>query len=305
MTQPHMGNGAAGYSIRVVSRLTGISADTLRMWERRYGFPKPDRNSTGVRVYAQDHVERLLMVSRALKAGYRAGEVIHQSRDDLAELLASATTTPAPATNVGPLRPIMEALLADDVDALRTELRRGVASLGPRAFVTELAGPLVEHVGEEWAARRLDVRHEHLLTQVLGAQLANLLSAYEGNTREPVVLLATLPGEQHSLGLGMVALYVAVGGATPRILGTDTPPDQIVAAANALGARAVGISLSPGADLDSATSQLGWILSSLPADREVWAGGARAKAISSHHPRLRKVVSWQDLDAALARLSSS
>ena len=42
-----------GYSIRVASRLTGVSSDTLRMWERRYGFPKPERNESQVRVYTR------------------------------------------------------------------------------------------------------------------------------------------------------------------------------------------------------------------------------------------------------------
>ena len=56
-----------GYSIRVASRLTGVSSDTLRMWERRYGFPKPVRNESQVRVYTDADIERLVLISRALK----------------------------------------------------------------------------------------------------------------------------------------------------------------------------------------------------------------------------------------------
>lgn len=303
MTQAQPGNGTSGYSIRVVSRLTGISADTLRMWERRYGFPKPERNATGVRVYTPDHVERLLLLARALKAGYRAGEVIHQSRDELAELLAGATTAPTPIDDGSSLKPAIDALAGDDVDALRTELRRAAATLGPKAFVTEFAGPLLERVGEEWAMRRLEIRHEHLLSDALSAKLRNLLSAYEGATRAPIVLLTTLPGEQHRLGIEMVALVCAVSGATPRMLGPDTPPDQIVAAAHALAANAVGISLSASSDLDAATSQLGWMLAELPAGTEIWVGGKRAKNLPLQNPRLRKMTSWDDLEEAVTRFS--
>lgn len=301
MTQAATGNGGSGYSIRVVSRLTGISADTLRMWERRYGFPKPERNAAGVRVYTQGHVERLMLVARALKSGYRAGEVIHQSSAELGDVLAGAVTAPPPATDAGAVQPIVDALHADDIDTMRAELRRAVATLGPKGFVTDIAAVLLERVGEEWATRRLDIRHEHLLSDVLSSQMKNLRSAYEGTTRDPIVLLATLPGEHHSLGLEMVALYLAVSGATPRILGADTPPDQLVEAARALGAHAIGLSVSAASDLDATLSQLGWIMAELPPDAEVWLGGKRAKSLVVQHPRIRKTIEWTDLDAALTR----
>ena len=59
----------AGASIRVVSNRTGIAADTLRMWERRYGFPHPARRPGGSRVYSEDDVARLHLIARAVNAG--------------------------------------------------------------------------------------------------------------------------------------------------------------------------------------------------------------------------------------------
>lgn len=66
----------AQYSIRVTSRLTAIELDTLRMWERRYGFPRPQRASGGSRVYSESDVESLKLIRRALENGYRPGEVV-------------------------------------------------------------------------------------------------------------------------------------------------------------------------------------------------------------------------------------
>src|SRR5690606_17590983 len=65
-----------GLSIRVVVNRTGIPADTLRMWERRYGFPKPSRRAGGSRLYTEEDVVRLKLVSQALAAGFRPGEVV-------------------------------------------------------------------------------------------------------------------------------------------------------------------------------------------------------------------------------------
>jgi DNA-binding transcriptional MerR regulator/methylmalonyl-CoA mutase cobalamin-binding subunit len=304
MDMPQAGDGSrAGYSIRVVSRLTGISSDTLRMWERRYGFPKPDRNAIGVRVYAQEHVERLLLVARALKAGYRAGEVIHRSRDDLGDLLATAAGTSLETSSTpASVQAMIAALERTDMDAVRVQLRSAVAALGPKGFLSEVAGPLVEHVGEAWATRRLDVLHEHLLSEALETQIKLLTAAYEGTTRGPVVLLATLPGELHGLGLQMAALYLAISGMTPRVLGVDTPPDQIVAAARSLGARAVGISVSAGSDLAAAATHVSWLLQELGEHVEVWAGGKRARNLNVTSPRFFRVATWPDLDARLERM---
>jgi MerR family transcriptional regulator, light-induced transcriptional regulator len=303
MPQAQTSGGAPpGYSIRVVSRLTGISSDTLRMWERRYGFPKPARNGAGVRVYSQDDVERLMLVARTLKAGYRAGEVIHKTRAELGEVLANAAgaqleTGPTPAT----IKTLLDALEGDDLDALRSELRQAVVTLGPRRFLAEVAAPLLEHVGEAWATGRLEIRHEHLLSEALATQLKLMRSAYDGTAHGPVILLATLPGEQHGLGLEMVALAAALAGATPRVLGVDTPPDQIVESARVLRAKVVGISLSASSDLDGAHTQLAWIAEELGRATELWVGGKRAKALGDS-VRARRVTSWDELDSALARL---
>lgn len=297
------GNGTrSGYSIRVASRLTGLSSDTLRMWERRYGFPKPERNTAGVRVYTQEHVERLMLVARTLKAGYRAGEVVTRTRDELSDLLASAATTGAGTSSTpSSVESLMLLLERDDMQGLLVELRQSMATLGPKRFVVDVCAPLVDRVGEAWASHKLEIRHEHMLSAVLSTQLRLMLSAYEGVMREPVVLLATLPGEHHALGLEMAAVYLALSGAAPRILGVDTPPDQIVAAARHGRAHVVGLSISASAELEAVTEDLDWILRELPDDVRLWVGGKRAKSLGTSHARLERVASWDDLDAALAR----
>lgn len=293
----------AGYSIRVASRLTGVSSDTLRMWERRYGFPKPARTLSQVRVYTDAHIERLILVSRALKAGFRAGEVIHRETADLRALLASSAYAQLSSVSESPtLDSLMRALASDDAVGVRNGLRQAVATLGARQFLLDVAGPLVEQVGEAWASGRLSVRHEHLLSETLSTQLRLLLSAYETETKGPVILLTTITNEQHGLGLEMAALYLALEGATPRLLGVDTPPDQIVAAAVALKAQVVGVSVSMAGDNASTAQHLRWMLKELPDTIEVWLGGKGAHQVQVRHPRLISAVTWEDVDRELARL---
>lgn len=295
-----------GYSIRVASRLTGVSSDTLRMWERRYGFPKPVRNGSQVRVYTDADIERLVLISRALKTGFRSGEVIHRSTDDLrALLLNSARSEPETDRLTPTIDSLLARLTSDDPDGLRDELRRSVALLGPKQFLIEVAAPLVEQVGVAWAAGKLAVRHEHLVSEVLSSKLRSLLSAYDDRSTGPVVLLATLSEEQHGLGLDMVALYLALEGATPRLLGVNTPPDQIAEAAVALKADVVGVSISEASDLELTQAHLRRVLSALPSNMHVWLGGKNARRVPLSDPRMRQVVAWHELDQAVLELRES
>jgi methanogenic corrinoid protein MtbC1 len=315
------------YSIRVTSRLTAIELDTLRMWERRYGFPRPQRTSGGSRVYSASDVEVLKLIRRALEAGYRPGEIVGKPREELMQLIL-ATSDPPVRASVGVARatgqvaqvaqvarevatdgpspgPSVASVLAavgrDDVSGLRSALRQGALALGPKRFLTELAHPVCVQVGELWAAGKLEVRHEHVLSECLSAQLRIMMSAYEDRAGASRVLLATLSGERHGLGLEMVQVYLAVSQVTPVLLGIDTPADQIVEAARSHAADAIGLLVTEASDLEATTKHLRWMIAELPRRIALWIGGAAAPKLK-RLAGLRIVSTWADLDEAIEAL---
>ena len=299
----------AGSSIRVVSNRTGIAPDTLRMWERRYDFPRPSPRPGGSRLYSEDDGARLNLVARAMEAGFRPSEVVTLALTELAKLVdvsvaeapARPSTRPTPRGAAAPsVDTVVEALLGDDIVGVRALLRAGAVSLGPRSFVMELAHPLAVRIGGLWAEGKLDVRHEHLLSACITAQLHLLLGALDDGARSPTVLLATLPAEPHVLGLEMVAVYLAASLAAPHLLGADTPPDAIVTAARALGVDVVGLSISPAAEGRATARAVKAVLEALPESIELWLGGAGARAMEAVAPTARVVSTWSELDAALA-----
>jgi DNA-binding transcriptional MerR regulator/methylmalonyl-CoA mutase cobalamin-binding subunit len=296
-----------GSSIRVVARRTGLGPATLRVWERRYGFPVPERRPGGSRVYSEGDVARLQLVARALAAGFRPGEVVPLPPAEIEKLVdaASQDAKPARATEhtvpsaIG-VADILGALLADDADGVRARLRSVAVALGPRQFVVSVAHPLMVRVGDLWAEGKLDVRHEHLATACVSTQLRLLLGALdEGAGGSPTVLLATLPHEAHALALEMIAVYLAAGHAVPRILGADTPPDQIVAAARALDADAVGLSIPRGGGAKHAPAQLREIRKGLPPHVALWIGGGGASAVAPAGEPIRVARSFADVDDLL------
>ena len=296
----------AGASIRVVSNRTGIPADTLRMWERRYGFPKPERTPGGARIYSEDDVERLVLVNRALAEGFRPNEVVPLPRAELERVTSAADVrggSSGPQAKSAPpvsVETIVEALRRDDVSALRVLLRTAALTMGPKAFVTDLAHPLAIRVGALWAEGAHEERHEHLASACLTTTLRMLLASHEDGERSPVVVLATLPGEPHALALDMVAVHLAASLAAPRLLGADTPVDQIAAAAESLGADVVGISVSAAAERRSTSRAAQRLAILVPEDVPLWIGGAGASRIDAPNANVRKIATWSDLDVALS-----
>lgn len=294
-----------GHSIKVVSELTRLPMGTLRAWERRYGFPRPERRrDSNRRLYDAEQLGRLRQIAQLVERGYRPSDVIHKTEPELSQLLgvsARPEAVPAGASSAAGVAALLELLAADDAKGLEAQLRLAAAAWGAKRFVTELAQPLAQAVGEAWAKGNLAIRHEHLMTECLTTQLRALLAAHQDVDGSPHVLLGTLPGENHALGLQMVAVYLALSAAKPRLLGANTPPDQIASAAKALGASVVGIAVSPVAELPATRRHLRRVAEGLPASTALWVGGAGAKRLGELPAPAELVGSWSAIDAALGR----
>ena len=147
------------------------------------------------------------------------------------------------------------------------------------------------------------MRHEHMLSECLSAQLQILASAYEDRPGAPTVLLATLPHERHGLGLEMIELYLSVRQITPILLGVDTPAEQIVKAARSHAVDVVGVLVTYASDLKATAQHLRWMLSELPRKVAIWVGGTAAPDVPLKDDAIRTVTDWRELDEAIATLT--
>jgi cobalamin-dependent methionine synthase I len=175
--------------------------------------------------------------------------------------------------------------------------------LGPTRFLIDVAHPLIVQVGDLWADGKLEVRHEHLLTECLSGHLRVLMSSYDERPGAPRVLLATLPKERHGLGLEMVQVYLAVNQVVPILVGVETPTEQIVKAARRHVVDVVGLLVTGASDLQATAKQLRWILAELPRRVGLWIGGSAGPDLTIRDDTLRIVTTWRDLDGAIATLT--
>ena len=269
-------------TIAAVERDTRIGKDTLRVWERRYGFPAPLRDSNGERLYPLDQVERLRHIKRLLDAGWRPGRVVGLPLEDLqsiGELVrpasAGAADTPAADTMLSAEPHALYLLLrAHDVIGLRRALMQSLLRRGLGHFVAEVATPLLVEIGQAWSRGQLAIFEEHLCSEAIETVLRSAIAsapeaAVDGSPR---VLLTTMPDEQHGLALLMAEALFTVEGCACMNLGRQTPVPDMVLAARAHRAQVVALSFSSLSPTGPSLDHLGSLRAQLPADIEIWAG---------------------------------
>ena len=269
------------YPIGVIERDTGIGRDTLRVWERRYGFPDPARNAKGERVYPEIQLRRLQRFRRLLDRGMRPGKLLPLSEDALdgleASLQPAATEPPDEA-----VREILDAIGSADVWQVEDLLRRQHEKQGMQAFILCTVVPLLHQVGELWIGGNLQVFQEHFLSDQLIRFLNAEISAMQKSAGKPRVVLATLPGEEHTLGLLMLAALLSARGISVINLGGEVPMDQIGRAAQQFRADVVGITFNGSYQYRNIRQHLLELRELLADEVDIWTGGEGVR-------RLRKL----------------
>jgi DNA-binding transcriptional MerR regulator len=264
------------YSVGTVARLTGLSPDLIRAWERRYGVVDPLRTPGGTRRYRAADLERLRLVKAAVDAGHRIGQV---ARLDLAELEQRAAGSQAPST--GRLDETFSALERLDGTEAQRLLSLQLSALGPVRFARDFAVPLVREIGERWAGDRLSIASEHLATGVLRSMLGSALQPTAASLLGPRIVFATPTGERHELGLQMAALTALSAGANPIYLGAELPVEELLGSVQRGCAAALALSLVT-LPCDHAAQAVHAIRGGLPDDVHLWLGGAAASALEPH-----------------------
>lgn len=270
---------AAGLSIAAVERETRLSKDVLRVWEKRYGFPTPGRDANGERCYPPDQVERLRLVKRLMDQGLRPGRLLRLAEDELARLARGPLAAPAPPGDAASA--LLDELLATvqrDPSTLQMALRHHLDRLGLECFIGQVAAPLTVAVGARWEHGSFDIFDEHVYTETATRILRQAVAALPATAGGPRILLTTLPGETHGLGLLMTEALLALDGAVCIALGTETPPSSIVRAAASHRADVVALSFSAAYPRSQLRPSLQGLRQLLPAATALWAGGAGSAA---------------------------
>ena len=272
---------AAPRSIAAVERDTGLTKDTLRVWERRYGFPNPGRDAFGERLYPIDQIDKLRVLRRLMDAGHRPGKLIHLpihalmllGRQERLSTPAAPAHTAAASLTAPDVSEFLALIRSRQPEVLRRSLAQALLRLGLERFVFDVASPLTRLIGEVWSRGELEIFDERLSVESLQTVMRGALASISSPGVPPTVMLTTVPGEAHSLGLLMAESLLSLQGCRCLSLGVQTPLWDIVLAAGAHHVDVLALSFSSALNAAQVIDSLTELREKIPAATRIWAGG--------------------------------
>ncbi len=224
---------SARLRIGELSRRTGVAADTLRAWERRYGLLHPERSPGGFRLYSAADETRVRAMTALLAEGLSAGEAARSLREPAPTQPAAAATTVAPQA-----LELADALAALDDGRANAILDRAVAALSLDALLADVLLATMREIGERWERGEIGIGEEHFASNLVRGRMVALARGW-GTGAGALAVLACPPGEHHDLGLIAFGLALRARGWRIAYLGQDTPIETAAETAERLGARLI------------------------------------------------------------------
>lgn len=237
-------------NIKAVAERTGLPLHTLRAWERRYGIPRPDRNTNNrYRLYDEQDIADILWMKQQVESGVspaQASVLLKQQTSELLPGAAGIINRPIAAIPDS----LFDAFARKDEPAVHHILNEAWGAYSPEQIVVEILQPALKRVGDAWQRNTLSVEQEHFASNVIRQRVHALLQAQAvPGLSAPRLVAACAPEEQHDLGLLIFAWMARRQGWNVSYLGQRTPLAELQKAG--AGARFIVLSVSTVAGLAS------------------------------------------------------
>ncbi len=230
-----MAGSTPTFNLKAVIHETGLTPATLRAWERRYDFLKPQRSAGGHRLYSQDEIDMLKWLVARQAEGLSISHAVQMWRDHE----SSPVSQPRPISNdfqphqsdAGILLHLRNqwtrSCLAFDEPAAESALNQALALAAPEVVCTELILKGLAEIGQGWYEGAASVQQEHFASALALRRLNALVAAAPRPTRPERLLAASPPGEAHDLVLLMLTFILRWRGWDVIYLGANVPLSRL------------------------------------------------------------------------------
>jgi DNA-binding transcriptional MerR regulator len=218
-------NEAGRYRIQSVAEMTGVSAATLRAWERRYGIPTPQRTASAYRLYTDRDVELIRRVRELCENGIapaQAAQMVQAARGSREEAIRLETDTAELAA-----QKILGGVERFDADMVEAAVRHAMFLGSATTLFERVFTPVLIELGERWRAGTMSIGQEHMASEIIGSGLRDILRMIRPSSPGRTVVLAGFAEEEHALPVLGVALRMAEWNVRTVVLGARTPPSAI------------------------------------------------------------------------------
>jgi DNA-binding transcriptional MerR regulator len=207
------------FNIQVAAQVSGVSAHTIRAWEKRYQALVPKRSDNGRRQYTEDDINRLSLLSRLTNLGSSIGQIAHLEDEKLRKLLGKLAKgdealmdTGSPLTSKADpesiLRNILMGLALFKLDIISHELDKAQKELTPADLALKVIIPLFQEVGNKVQSGELNIAQEHSLSAITKFSIGQVIHRHylKKSKISTKIVLATPEKEFHAIGILAAAL---------------------------------------------------------------------------------------------------
>lgn len=210
------------FTIKDLENLSGIKAHTIRIWEQRYSFLKPQRTDTNIRYYSNDELKTILNIALLNKYGFKISHIDKMRPEELRDKIITLSNSQAQQERM--INELIQFMVDLDMDKFETMLDNYITARGIDKTITQLVFPFLEKIGILWLTNHINPAQEHLITNIIRQKLIVGIEGIFTHFHTTKTVLLFLPeGEHHELGLLYTYYLLKNKGIKIVYLGANVP----------------------------------------------------------------------------------
>lgn len=220
------------FTIKDLENLSGIKAHTIRIWEQRYSFLKPDRTDTNIRYYNNEHLKLILNIALLNKYGFKISHIDKMSAEDMRQKILSLSMVEAQEQNR--INQLIQCMVDIDMQNFEVLLNQYIKDNSIDKAVTQIIFPFLERIGLLWVTNHIHPAQEHLVSNLIRQKIILAIDKLSiPESLSPTVLLFLPEGELHEIGLLFMHYIFKLNGFNVLYIGANIPLKDVAAIVNA------------------------------------------------------------------------
>jgi len=214
------------FTIKDLENLSGIKAHTIRIWEQRYNFLKPQRTDTNIRYYSSDELKTVLNIALLNKYGFKISHIDRMQPEEIKAKILSLGDAKAIQERI--VNELVQEMVDLNIEKLEKILANYISLRGIEKTVIHIIFPFLEKIGLLWVTGHINPAQKHLVTNVIRQKLIVAIETAITHLKVDKTVLLFLPeGEHHELGLLFMYYMLKNRGIQTIYLGANVPVKDV------------------------------------------------------------------------------
>jgi DNA-binding transcriptional MerR regulator len=214
------------FTIKDLENLSGIKAHTIRIWEQRYSFLRPQRTDTNIRYYNNDELKTILNVALLNKYGFKISHIDKMNEGEMKDRILSLSQILAQQERI--INQLIQSMVDLNIEEFEATLDNYIMARGIERTITQIIFPFLEKIGILWSTNHVNPAQEHLVTNIIRQKLIVGIESVNTHMQVNKTILLFLPeSEHHELGLLFISYLLRSRGVKVLYLGSNVPVSDV------------------------------------------------------------------------------